>query len=102
MKPDLNTIVLVIAALVIAGGAYWYFFTDTGNDAPVSATASQSAAQEKFKNLVSQLRGISFNTSIFSDARFNSLVDITVPMTAEPIGRPDPFAAIAGVSVSTE
>ncbi len=96
MKPNVITIVLV--TVLAAAGAYW-FFTQPGSQAPLTATpAAQSGAQTQFEALVSQLRGISFNTSVLSDPKFKALVDITVPVAPEASGRLDPFAPVPGVS----
>jgi len=98
MKLDTNTILIIVATLVVAAGAYWYFFTGTGNEPPLSVAAPESATQVRFKLLVSELKPISFITTIFSDARFASLVDLKTPITPESSGRLDPFAVIPGVS----
>ena len=94
-----NTILIIISSLIVAAGAYWYFFMGTGNESPVTATESASDAQIHFEGLVSQL-SITFNTAIFSDPRFNALVDITVPVAPETAGRLDPLAPIPGVTSS--
>jgi len=93
-----NTINIIILSLIIAAGAYWYFFAGTGNQAPLTQSSSGSAAQSEFPVPVSELQSISFDTSIFSDPKFTSLVDITTAVQPEPIGRPDPFAVIPGVT----
>lgn len=94
-----NTTALIVATLILAAGAYWYFFTDTGNEPPITASAAtENEAQMRFQTLVSQLRSLSFNTSIFSEARFLSLVDLATPITPETAGRLDPFAPVVGVS----
>jgi hypothetical protein len=93
-----NTIILIIATLIVAAGAYWYFFTGTGNDAPVTATTTQNESQAQFQTLVSELQPINFDTGIFSEARFMALIDLATPITPETAGRLDPFAPIAGVS----
>lgn len=99
MKMNTNTILLIVATLVVAGGAYWYFFTGPGNEVPLSTSdASQSDAQSKFQSLVTELAPISFNTGLLTDARFRSLVDLSTPVQPESAGRIDPFAPIAGVS----
>lgn len=90
-----NTIFIIIATIVIAGGAYWYFFTGTGNEPPLSATVAGNEAQTEFQVLVSELQPISFDTTIFSDARFVSLVSLATPISVETIGRVDPFASIS-------
>ncbi|MHB8660524.1 MAG: hypothetical protein ACYC75_01085 [Minisyncoccota bacterium] len=94
-----NTIIIIVVTLLTAAGAYWYFFTGTGNQPPLSTdNTTTSQAQLQFETLVGQLQPITFDTSIFSDARFNALVDITTPVSPEPIGRVDPLAPIPGVS----
>ncbi len=93
-----NTAFILISTLLIAAGAYWYFFTGTGNEPPLTATsAATSQAQAQFQTLVGELQPISFDTGIFSDARFNALVDITVSVSPEPVGRLDPLAPIPGI-----
>ncbi|MHB8710130.1 MAG: hypothetical protein ACYC6X_01090 [Minisyncoccota bacterium] len=97
MKP--NTTLILVITLLVAAGAYWYFFMGTGNQPPLSAEKGfTNQAQVQFQTLVGELQPISFNTSIFSDARFNALVDITTSVSPEPVGRLDPLAPIPGVS----
>ena len=94
-----NSITIVILTLVIAGAGYWYFSTRSGNQPPLTAlTAPENAAQTQFQSLVSGLRSIKFDTAIFSDPRFTSLVDLSTPVTPEPPGRLDPFAQISEVT----
>ena len=85
---------LILITLLIGGGAYWYFFTGNGNQPPLSASTSVNQAQTQFQTLVNELKPISFVTDLFSDARFNALVDLTTPVTPEPAGRLDPFAPL--------
>ncbi len=85
--------------LIIAGGAYWYFFTGTGNKPPLTVlSASVNKSQSRFQTLVGELQPVSFNTDIFSDPRFASLVDLATPITPETAGRIDPFAPVLGVN----
>ena len=94
-----SNILLIIAGLIVAAGAYWYFFTGTGTDAPLTtSTATDNVSQAQFQTLVSELQPISFDTSIFSDSRFMALVDLTTPITPEQAGRSDPFAPVPGIS----
>jgi hypothetical protein len=92
-----NTTILIIATLVVAGGAYWYFFTGTGNEPSLTPETTQNQTQLQFQLLANQLQPISFNTGIFSDPRFMALADLTTPITPETVGRPDPFAPVPGV-----
>ena len=65
----------------------------------LSAAGSQNEAQTRFQTLVGELSPISFDTSIFTDVRFKSLVDLTTPIAPKPSGRSDPFAPIPSVQV---
>ena len=98
MKPKNSPVPFVIALVIIAAGMYWYFSTGEGNQPPVSTSETSNQTQEKFQTLVGELTPITFDTAIFSDARFNSLVNISTPIAPEPAGRLDPFAAVIGIS----
>lgn len=98
MQTNSNTIIIILGALVVAAGAYWYFFTGTGNEPPLSVGVAQNEAQVRFNALVSELGSISFKTNIFSDVRFSALTDLETPVAPETSGRLDPFASIPGVS----
>ena len=93
-----NTIILIVATLIVASGAYWYFFTGTGNEPPITVVAVDNQAQMQFQQLVSELKQISFDTTLFSDTHFKALIDLTTPVTPETVGRIDPFALVPGVS----
>lgn len=92
-----NTIIIIVVTLLLVGGAYWYFAGQSDTQAPLTASMGfDNPAQTQFQELVSQLLPISFNTGIFSDPRFTSLVDLATPIVPESIGRVDPFAPIPG------
>ena len=95
MKP--NTIILIIVTLIVAVGAYWYFFTGTGNEPPLTTSAVDNQAQSRFQTLLSELKPVSFNTNIFSEPRFMALVDLATPVAPETTGRLDPFAPVSDV-----
>ncbi len=95
MKMTSNTTMLIVATILVLAGGYWFFFTgSSGNQVPLTTSASQSAAETRFQALVGQLSPITFDTSIFSEARFKSLVDISTPVQPESLGRLDPFAPL--------
>lgn len=101
MKPNSNTILVSIVTLIVAAGAYWYFFTGTGNQPPLTVSASRSLSQTQFQTLVNEL-SISFDTDIFSDVRFNALVDLTTQISPESSGRLDPFAPVQAVGAEND
>ncbi len=97
-KPNLNTIFLTVAALLVAGGLYWYFFMGAPDEQSLSAGAVQSQAQAQFETLIGQLDPITFDLTILRDPRFTALTDLSTPIEPESAGRTDPFAPITGVS----
>lgn len=97
MKFDSSTIVTILITLGVIAGGYWYFFGGGGSSGQTTLTATgstQNSAQAQFQVLASELKSISFDTKIFSDPRFNALIDLTTPIMPEATGRPDPFAPI--------
>ncbi len=99
MKLNSNTILMVVATLILLGGGYWYLsFAKTGNDPSLTADVTVNSAQVEFQTFANQIQPIKFETAIFSNARFMSLIDIATPVTSEPAGRLDPFAPVAGVT----
>jgi hypothetical protein len=95
-----SVIFLIITALILAGGAYWYFSNQAGgNEPPLTGNIQENQTQTQFKTLVSQLQSISFDPGIFSDPHFIALTDLATPVTPEESGRKDPFAPLPGVSV---
>lgn len=91
----LNSFTPLIILIIAGAGIYWYFFTGTGNQPPLSANKAENQAKTEFQTLVGELTPISFDAGIFSDARFNALVDLMTPIAPEPVGRLDPFAGIS-------
>lgn len=98
MKSNTSPTPFIIAIIIAVAGIYWYFFTGTGNQPPILVGGSENQAQTEFQMLVGKLTPISFNTSIFSDSRFNALVDLATPIAPESAGRLDPFAPITGLN----
>ena len=97
MNISAKTLIIGLVLVAVLGGAYLYFFSSS-TEAPLSSTAPATPQEQQFLDVAAQLQPISFNTAIFSDPRFASLVDLTVPVTPEAQGRPDPFAPISGLS----
>ncbi len=89
---------LIIATLIIAAGAYWFFSAGAPEQPPLTARTTENPAQTRFRALIVRLPS-SFNTDIFADERFNALVDLTTQISPEAAGRLDPFAPMQGINV---
>ncbi len=100
MKTNSSTILILVTVLAVAAGAYWYFFAGTGNAPPLTTSTDVNSKQAEFQTLLGELQSIKFDTTIFDDTRFKALVDITVPVSSETVGRTDPFASVSGAGAS--
>lgn len=97
MKFTTNSILTILASFVVVAGAYWYF--SSGEEQPsLTVGVERTQTQIRFQTLVGELQPISFSTDIFFDPRFNALVDITVPVSPEQVGRLDPFAPVTSIN----
>ena len=94
MKPSASTFIII--TLILAGGAYWFFFGSGAEQPALSSitTASSTPDQIQFQQLTSNLQNITFNTAIFTDSKFTSLVTIATPIAPETQGRLDIFAQL--------
>ncbi len=89
-----NPLLFIIAAILIGIGAYWFFFANGAEQPSLTMNSTQNEAQAKFQALTSQLQSISFDTRIFSDPNFTSLVSLATSITPETKGTIDPFAPL--------
>lgn len=87
-----NPTAFILTTIIIAACGYWFFFARTAEQPALTPSPSQSEAQLRFQSLVSQLKPISFNTAIFSDPDFTSLVSLATPVAPETQGHLDPFS----------
>jgi len=60
----------------------------------------QGQVADEFLNTLIHLHTITLNDSIFSDAQFASLIDFTVQLTPQTVGRPNPFTPVGFTSTS--
>lgn len=90
--------------IIFAGGfalilwlGYVVFIRDsdpalTASNAQVNNQAVRDA--QDFLMKLQQLRTIELEGALFSDPRFNSLIDLRQEVTAEPVGRTNPFVPV--------
>lgn len=86
-----KNIVLVLVLVVLAVAGYFIFFRS--GEEPLTTTESSTASVGgqlvAELNRLTQLKNI--NGNIFNDEVFTSLVDVTQPITPQPLGRANPF-----------
>ena len=91
----MNQKVIVAIVTVLLGLLVPLYFLLTGStdtSQVVTASVPSSEAEVVFVNLASQLVPLSYDTSILSDPRFTSLIDLHTAVLPEQKGRRDPFA----------
>src|SRR6185503_14487658 len=99
-----NKIVLLIIAGVLLAGVVWYSFLRGGTTQPLLQTedlTASTAVDSDVVEILLQLRAVSLSGTIFTDPAFMSLQDFGSEIVPEPVGRPNPFAPIAGTASSS-
>jgi hypothetical protein len=102
MLQKYKKIIIVVVVVVLLFVVYSMFFKKTAE--PVLSTTptsgqNLSAENSELITLLSQLKTINLNKTIFSDAIFLSLFDFSVTLIPEPVSRPNPFAPVGNEGV---
>ncbi len=97
MTSKTSQIIIVVILIVLAFVGYRLYFvpTDTGSSTLAAEKNTQLSAQgnELYLSL-KKLSAVSLDSSIFANPIFLSLVDYTVTIQDQAVGRPNPFAPI--------
>ncbi len=96
MDSRTKIIVAALALFVLIGVGYVLYTGNKngGESVSISEMGGASDTEQQFVSLSSELSLITFDTTIFSDPRFQALSDIHTSVLTEPQGRHDPFAAL--------
>lgn len=93
-----NLITILGLALIAALGYYLFVLNkDSGidiTDISISNQAEAEAETQAFLRRLNELKNINLSGEIFSDRRFQSLVDFGTPVDPSQIGRENPFAPV--------
>jgi RsiW-degrading membrane proteinase PrsW (M82 family) len=95
-----NTVIIGIILVVILAGA-WYFYSK-GSSSPstsqlVSTTPGGTATANVGANVLTILNSVSsinIDTSFFSTPAYQSLVDYSITVPPQEVGRQNPFAPV--------
>ena len=94
-KPNSSkTIIAVIAILIIAGGAYFYFSgtpTDTGSLITEESSSDAALVGSRVLVLLNQINSLKIDSKFFTSEVYSSLVDHTVPIYEQNVGKSNPF-----------
>jgi hypothetical protein len=98
-----HKIVVIIVALLVAAGVWIGLSSSGSSDSSLLTTdaVSDNGPDQDLVATLLALRAVKLDGSIFSDPGFQSLKDFSTAIVPEPIGRPNPFAPLAGSVVVT-
>ena len=92
---------LVIKLIIVAGGlvSYKIFFLSSDTSAPLTSSAdvASSPASQNLLAVLTNLKTIHLDSSIFTSQAFTSLNDFGVEIAKEPVGRDNPFVPYVGI-----
>ena len=92
-----NILIILFLVTIVAVGAYLYLYTDVpdsllSSDNDVSSDDLLEA--KDFLQRFQAFKSVELDDSIFTDKRFQSLVDFRQPIIPTAIGRPNPYQPI--------
>lgn len=93
-----KNIIIAVAVILILAAVYFYFQggSSTGSGSLLTASDASGVGSSEL-SLLNQMRSLRIDTSFFKDPAYQSLVDYSVSIAPENVGRPNPFAPIPGV-----
>ena len=95
MSSLLKNLLFALGLALILWLGYTLFVQNDGTTDPNSAVNTQASLEtQEFLIRLQSLRSINIDRSIFSDERFSTLVDFSVELGDEPVGRRNPFAPV--------
>ncbi len=90
-----KTIYIIIALVVAAAGVYFYTMgTPTDPDAgltPDGVTSEADLVGTRVLTLLNQIKVLNVDAGFFKTAAYSSLVDHTVPIYEQSVGKSNPF-----------
>lgn len=111
-----KTFIIVAVILVVLAGGYYFYQSGSKTTADATSgvgdsnsldTTSAAGTDENgivvgadVYSLLGQIQSLKIDPTFFAKTVYQSLVDYTVEIPPEPVGRPNPFAPISGSSGS--
>ena len=104
-SPSKGTFIVLILIVLVSLGIYFYYKgapTDTGSSLTTTSTVASVGAQaaaSRVLMLLNTINSLKIDGEIFKSPVYNSLVDYTITIPEQNVGRPNPFAPIGGSAV---
>ncbi|MDO8575515.1 MAG: hypothetical protein Q7R78_02340 [bacterium] len=89
-----NNIIILVVVIALVGGGIWYYKSKgTGTEDGLSVSvANTPKVGQKTLSLLRQVSELTLDTKIFDDPAFTSLVDSSIVIPPQPVGRINPFS----------
>ncbi|MDO8430661.1 MAG: hypothetical protein Q7S72_01555 [Candidatus Taylorbacteria bacterium] len=100
--PSKTTFIALAVIVAIALGLFFYFQgdpTDADSSLETLGTPESLEAQEagtRVLSLLNKIRSLKIDDSIFKSAVYKSLVDYSITVPEQSVGRANPFAPLSG------
>lgn len=93
MSAKIQNLIVILGVVLIAFVGYYLYTQNTNSTLMNGAVDNQVAVETSlFLERLTVLQGIALDGSLFSDPRFQNLVDFSEPISPQPIGRDNPFS----------
>ncbi len=97
MSSTLQNLVITLGLVIVAGLGYYLYVQNSNGTLSLSSgelSTQASAESAEFLQKLNKLKEVNLDGSIFSDPKFQSLVDNSQPVIEENVGRPNPFLEV--------
>jgi len=96
-----NLIISIVIIVAVAAGL-WYFYGRGGSSASTSqllpsspaGDSSSAAVGADVLNILNSVSSINIDSSFFTTTAYQSLVDYSITVPPQAVGRPNPFAPV--------
>ncbi len=100
---------IALGVIALVALALFFYYKGNPSDGSLSSvntiTTPESSeakiASDKILILLNQISQLQIKDSIFKSAVFNSLVDYSITIPEQPVGRANPFAPVGGFRPAT-
>ena len=100
-QSKMKTYGIIVAVVLVFVLVYFYMSGGTPASSTLIAGNSFGAVGSSELSLLNQVRSLKIDTALFTDPAFRSLIDYSVAITPENVGRPNPFAPLPGMETSS-
>ncbi len=92
MSSLIQNIIIVGGILALMGFGYFLYMQSANSGSNSDVSIQVAAESANFLRRLNELKSVELNGNIFSDPRFISLVNYSIPVRAEMVGNPNPFS----------